>query len=202
MKKLSMVVALLGLLWMAQPPAEATFNPTFLKSIQQGTISIATSALSNTATVTAVTVTASAVMGTVWSAQSSSGTAHNGDLCNIVLTNSTTLTATRGALTGSGSNDAGCSVGYTLVEFLPQFVKARTTGVTGIGSTATTSAVTAGVVAKSMCFYGGLSEGSGGIPPGESFGACWVSSANVVTLKRGQVGDGAATMAWTVLEFK
>ncbi len=199
MKRL--LLALLCVLYVSTPTS-ATFFPSFIKSIQQGTITIANGEASHNATVSAVVVANSAVMGNIWSSQTASGTLVNGDLCIVQLMSTTLLTATRGQMLGAGSTDAGCSIGYTLVEFLPQFVKARSTSLTAIGATSTTAAATASIVAKSMCFYGGLYETNGGVAPGEAFGACWVSAVNTVTLKRGTVGDGSTSMAWTVLEFK
>ncbi len=181
-------------------PTSATYTPTAIRSIQQGGISIAIGQLTNTATISAVTVANTAVAANIYSIASASGIAVKGDFCRLELTNSTTLTATREALAGAGTADSGCSLYYTVFEFVGNFVKSRNTGATNAVFTTTASLSPAVVVAKSACFYAGHSEAITNNYPGGAFGSCTVASTTTVSLNMGVAEQG--TMAWTVLEFR
>lgn len=83
------------------------FLPGQIKSIQRGTIAIS-SGTSNTATVTSVDTSKSILMHL---GQYSTQTGIDNVLTALALTNATTITATRGASTGT------TTVGYQLVEY-------------------------------------------------------------------------------------
>lgn len=183
------------------PPLSATYIPTPYRSIQQGFATIAVGNLTQSVVITSVDTTVAIVTATPISAQTSSGTLANGDLCRVVIADATHLTVTRDALTGSSSSDAGCSVTWTVYEYIKQFVKTRQAAVTTIASTAATQALSPSVtVAKAACAFAGMSEASAGVEPGQSFGGCYVSATNAVTLKVGAFGSGTLKVAWTVLE--
>lgn len=89
------------------------FYPGVLRSsVQRGTIAITNAVLTATATITAVTTAKTMLSYTGWEAPPHQGggeVVHS--VANIVLTNSTTLTATR--LGGNGT----LTLGYQVVEF-------------------------------------------------------------------------------------
>ncbi len=79
-----------------------------IKSIQRGVISIAGAASSNTATITSVD-TAKAVISCLGSTGTDAST--NSSSGYVALTNATTVTATRGGSSGTGS------VSWQVVEY-------------------------------------------------------------------------------------
>lgn len=85
------------------------FLPGAIKSIQRGTITIAGSSTSNTATITSVN-TAKSIISLLGTASTETSTANV--LAHVALTNATTVTATRGGSTGS------LVVGYQVVEYV------------------------------------------------------------------------------------
>lgn len=88
------------------------FAPGLIKSINRGVLTIATSSLSQTATVTAVD-TSKCLLSWLGCNNSQADTSYRDNYSMATLTNSTTVTVTRGAA------DAGSTefVGYELVEF-------------------------------------------------------------------------------------
>lgn len=72
-------------------------------SVQYGTIAIAAAAASGTATITSVDTTKSAVifLGMDSDSAGSAATNYEGATCGLILTNATTVTATRSTTTGS-----------------------------------------------------------------------------------------------------
>lgn len=82
--------------------------PGVARSIQSGLITIGTGT-TNTATVTSVN-TAKAWM--IWTGNRANATSDDSGLSYLTLTNSTTITATRGGTTGGGFSNGG----YCLVE--------------------------------------------------------------------------------------
>lgn len=84
------------------------FLPGSIKSIQRGTIAIA-SGTSNTATITSVD-TAKSILFKL--GEYSTETGINNVLTALALTNATTITATRGSSTGT------TTVGYQVVEYV------------------------------------------------------------------------------------
>jgi len=85
------------------------FLPGSIKSIQRGTITIANSSTSNTATITAV-VTAKSIISLLGTSSTETSAANL--LARVELTNTTTVTATRGGTTGS------VTVRYLAVEYV------------------------------------------------------------------------------------
>ena len=86
------------------------YQPGVLRSVQRGTITIGAAATSNTATITAVDVTKAELGWLGWTL--SIGVADTTEATNIVLTNATTVTATR------VSNGAYTAIaGYQVAEF-------------------------------------------------------------------------------------
>lgn len=82
-----------------------------IKNIQRGTITIASGALTATATITAVDP-AKSLLYFLGNTSTASGTAPSGSFARVELTNSTTLTAYR------ESNSNNCIVSWQLIEFM------------------------------------------------------------------------------------
>ncbi len=169
-------------------------DPTaqLVQSVQFGTINIAASSTSNTATITSVDTTRSAVF---YLGQSSTTTAVNNSMTGATLTNATTVTATRGGTAGSPT------VSFVVVQFasgvinsLQQFSAAFTSG-----STADTQTVTAVTAANTMIAYGGISSASSGI----DIAMYWLTLTNTttVTLTRTATSATSRQPFYTVVEF-
>jgi len=84
-----------------------------IKTIQQGTILIATSSISATATITAVTIGKAYVINLGWG-QNNAAAPAGSDQPRVTLTNSTTVTATTA---GAGVIGNGVTVGFVVVEY-------------------------------------------------------------------------------------
>jgi len=93
-------------MWSQQPLASRTAS--VIKSIQLGTVGISDASVSNTGTISAVTTAKSAIS---WLGLSSAATLDISKLVRVTLTNTTTVTVTRGA------NQGDVTVGYQVVEY-------------------------------------------------------------------------------------
>lgn len=92
------------------------FKTPQIKSVNRGEITIAAAATTNTATIAAVLTTAALTNFTGWNGNNGSVNLNPGSgLVKIVLTNPTTITATRGVASGSQT-----AIGaWEIIEFVP-----------------------------------------------------------------------------------
>lgn len=88
-----------------------SYSPTVVKSIQSGTIAMANTDTSKTATITSVNTAKSMITLTGLSSTQGNTTYPHARMARVTLTNATTVTADR----GSGVDDL--TVGYQVVEF-------------------------------------------------------------------------------------
>lgn len=93
------------------------FLPQFVKSQGCNTISIASASLTNTSTITAVTVAKTIVASTGWKSDGGSSEAIGAQEGTVVLTNTTTITATKGAVANESGGAPNFVAGYCYVEF-------------------------------------------------------------------------------------
>lgn len=83
-----------------------------VKSVQRGTISLTSGAASGTATISSVN-TAKCALKICGQSRWPASTAANGMIANLVLTNSTTVTASRGDNLGSSQ----CDTSFEVIEY-------------------------------------------------------------------------------------
>jgi hypothetical protein len=140
---------LLAVLLLIPDVSEAAdiFGP--IQSIQRGSITISNTNTSNTATISSVDLTRTLLEFKGWKADGSSATSN---FCKIVLTNATTVTATR---VGT-SND--CIVEYEVIQYVYPFksIQAGTIAMTNNNTTGT-AALSAVATGKSVIKYLGAS---------------------------------------------
>jgi hypothetical protein len=120
-----------------------------VKSIQRGTITIASGAAANTATITAVD-TANTVLR--WLGHTSTIQQDDNGYARIALTNATTITATR------ASNPAGdCVVSYEVIEYVPGAIRSIQRGTITVSADPTDAVITSVTTSKAQVDYLGFS---------------------------------------------
>lgn len=168
-------------------------NPasSLVSGVQFGTVTVANAGTPVTATITSVTTSLSAVF---FLGQSSITTSIAPSYADIVLTNSTTVTATVGA------NGSGVTVSFVVVSFQSavinsvQSIRSTFTSNTNASNTATISTV---IMANTMLAFGGQS-----ISTASGYGNISLTSATSLTYVRGNVNSSTFSVSVTVIEFK
>lgn len=163
-----------------------------IKSIQVGTIAIAGVA-SNTAALTAVDVNNTLVF--YLGAKESTGTSADG-FCDLVLTSSILLTATR---IGTGGT---LTVSYAVVEFYPGFIKSLQTlaVAVGNGSASGTQAVTAVDITKSFINRTGIRVTDAASGNSSNWDMTMVLTSNVLVTATRVGTTGANTASGQLVE--
>ncbi len=119
---------------------------SIIKSIQSGTIAIGSGSASNTATINAV-VTANSLL--FWNGSYDATATTNQDMiADVVLTNTTTITATR---SNAGTNT--CNARYTIIEFIPGVLTSVQRGTITIASGSTSNTATITSVSENVAFF-------------------------------------------------
>lgn len=170
---------------------------TYIKSIQTGSITIATSATSNTATITGVDTTKSVCFLNGWTTPNDAGDFYR-QTCIVELTNATTVTAKRGASDASNTS----TVYYTIVEFTSDAVSTVQSGEIsmggGVGSN--TATITSVGTSNSICITRGSTiVADFGVTA--SIGDIQLTNATTVTASRAAI-NSTCTVAYTVIEFQ
>jgi hypothetical protein len=176
---------------------------SIISSVQQISITIGGSSNSNTTTITSVDTSRSMVLWNGFTTDAQADDAGNKFGNNIVsgyltLTNSTTVTATR------GGNDGAKTVTLygTVIEFAASAVTSIQRGTIAIGSGSTTNTATLSSIttSRSVVFHTGYTiSGSGG--PGELPGLLIISSSTQLTAQRGVSSSLTVTVGYAVVEF-
>lgn len=124
-----------------------------IESIQSGTIEIGAAELTGTATITSVDTDNSVVLFNGWSTDDGAQTEVHKNNAYLSLTNSTTITATRGHVGPT------VTIAYTVIEFKAEIIRSVQAGTISVlnGSISAEATITAVVVEKSAVFYGGFS---------------------------------------------
>lgn len=125
-----------------------------IKSIQRGSITIADGTASNTATIASVVTENARLVCLGWS--STNVQQADNAFARIALTNSTTITATRGAASTGGAT----TVSYEVIEYEPGAIKSVQRGTFAVSSASTTQAITAVATSKSQVDHLGFSHTS------------------------------------------
>ena len=169
-------------------------QPGFIKSIQRGTITV-TGATSVTATVTAVRTNCSRLrlLGTV---VPTAGLDDRMNHVKIVLTNSTTVTASVATSPGAGS----VVVSFELVEYWPGVIKSIQSGTISVtGGTSHTATITAVKIAKSeLDFLGSTTTTTG--PDQNEWAHVYLTNTTTVTATVG-VNSGTQVASYQVVEM-
>lgn len=156
---------------------------SLIKSVQTGTI---LGDGSTTVTISSVVTTNSVLLWTGHTSQyvaTASGNEPNGW---ITLTNSTTISATKSATSGT------VTIGFIVLEFVPGVIKSvqYASATVPTSSASATASITAINTAKSCLMYLGTGGGPGsGIAPGYNYLRGVITSSTVVTAQF----DGAVT---------
>lgn len=129
--------------------------PSLIRSVQRGTITIAGASTSNTATITAVNVNNAVInfLGATVAGTENADHAH----ARVTLTDSTTVTATKGA--GSGGAD-DVVVSYEVIEYVSGVIRSIQRGTITTAAGTATATITAVNTAKSAVNYMGFTTTS------------------------------------------
>lgn len=165
-------------------------------STQNGTIAIAAASTSNTATITSVT-TANTLL--LYNGQiSSNGSDAGNSWAYLVLTNATTVTATRVGTSGTQTP------AFSVLEFKSANVKSNNSAQTVIAtSTQTnTATITAIVTTKAIMSFLGDVNSAGSTIAVDTWANAVITNTTTITVGRG-AGSGANTdtVSWNVLEL-
>ena len=167
---------------------------SLIKSIQRGSVVSAAGTVTGTATITAVNL-ANAVL--VWLGAKSTDT--NADqrygMCDIALTNATTVTITR------GGNNGDTTASFEVIEFAPGVVKSVQSGRVAISGNPTNVTVTAVDMAKSQLFFLGASAAGAFVWTGAQ-GEVSVALTTTTNVAFSLVNTGVShTGSWFLVEF-
>lgn len=165
---------------------------SLIRSVQRGTITI-TGATSATATITAVDVANTRLR---WLGSRASITAVNGQqyFANLVLTNSTTVTAT--VVTSPGVNS--CIVGYEITEYMPGVVKSIQQGELSVAGTTATTTITRVNVDKTELSFNGFRDNDTSNNNGVF---ATVALTDGVTVSATNVVGSTLYVTWQAVEF-
>lgn len=172
------------------------FAPSVVKSVQQGSTTMAAAATSNTTTISSVDTANSVVFHlghsttlTTFSTTSIFGT--------VTLTDATTITVNRGA-----SSNA-LTVGWVVLEFNPGYIKSLQTRTVTLTSntTSSTDTITSVDTANSFIVYQGV------LCAGSTIQTNWfyttvLTSSTQVTLTRSNTSTTSRTARFTVVELQ
>lgn len=167
-----------------------------LNRIQAGTLTIAGNQSSGTATITAVDVSNTLLVPGGYSLNDAA-TTNDAVYVRLTLTNSTTLTATRGKAGGSGV----ATVPYTVLEFVPGALRSVQYGTVALGGSASATATITAVdtTNAAVIFLGQSSTNVSGVT-GQGQGRVVLTNATTVT---GTVDAAinATTLGFVVVEW-
>lgn len=168
-----------------------------IKSIQRGTITIATSGTTNTAAITSVDITNSRLR--FLGMRGGDGNYYNKSAVRLTFTNGTTITATRD--TADASNTV--TVSFEVEEYQPGVIKSVQRGTaTATGATTGTAAITAVTdLTKTALDYLGETGTDNTVQSDvRALGAITLTNTTTVTVTRdGSVGN--VTAGFQVTEF-
>lgn len=185
-----------SLLDLFAPPIYATYRPTVFKSVQRGTITLA-SATSNTATITSVD-TANTLLFWTGTTVSATSAIYDSAFVRLALTNATTITATQ--ISTATSN----VVGYEVCELYAGVLNNVQRGTISVsGATTNTATITSVTTAKSVLtslgWTGANSSGDGALT--QTMGNLALTNATTVTASR-QGTLNTIVAGYQVAEYK
>lgn len=169
-----------------------------IKSIQRGTIVIAGSAVTNTATIASVSSSDSEVVMDGNTSQHLSDATTGTGWAGLTLTNATTVTATR----TTGTAGETCTVSYEVIEYYPGVLKSVQRGTkTFIGAAAATQTITSVVTTLSVHSRMGLT-GDTNLYQSQFEPYSVLTNATTLTFTSSYTGGAISyTAYWQVKEF-
>lgn len=174
---------------------------SLLKGLKVGSITIADTVASNTATLSPAVVLANSILiRTGWNADTTGG---GNDIASnnayLALTNTTTVTATRGA------TQWGLVTKFVLIEFVPGVIKSVQRGLITVADAtqSNTDTITSVDTVKSCFFPLGTTNDTTGTHGPSVLGSLVLTNATTVTATRGTAAEdnGALLIAYQVVEF-
>lgn len=173
------------------------FTTSLVRSVQRGTVTIGGAAASNTATITSVN-TANSVVRLLWmTSDATSGTAfvHTGW---IILTNATTVTATR-----NGASGVQVVIGFEVTEFWPSVIRSVQRGSITIGAAAITNTATITAVNINKAGLTWLGQQTSETNDSDSYTKLALTNATTVTAARTGTGGaaGSTTVSYEVVDW-
>lgn len=160
---------------------------------QYGTITLGSGDTSNTASISSVNTSYAAIF---YLGVSNSAPTFTTGLCNIALTSSTVVTATRST---AGSTAV---VGYCVIEFASSIIKSiqhRSVTLTS-ANTSDTDTISSVNTGYTMLLYGGLTTASS-TSPQNAFYNLVLTNGTTVTLSRNGTTTATRTIKYVVVEF-
>lgn len=172
------------------------YDPSFVTSIQQGTISVGASDTSNTATISSVS-TSNSLIFNLGSVNASSSGLGEYFYFGVELTNATTVTAERAI----GTFGADATVGYVVVEFASGVLDSvqHKSYTTTSSSASYSDTITSVVTGQTMLIYNGCFSADSNEQ--EILHRAELSSSTGVTFTRAATGATSRTFKYVVAEF-
>lgn len=167
---------------------------SLIRSVQYGTVALS-GVTTNTATIVAVDTSRAVVIDLCASNNWSGGTSEAYAVPRFTLTNSTTVTAVRGAVGG-----IDCNAAFAVVEFAPGVLRSVQTGTITPTAGAVTATITDVNVAKAVVLSLGVSGDNGGVG-GSWWSRLTLSSSTTVTATRQDTSAAAMPHNFAVMEF-
>lgn len=175
------------------------FTSASIDSIQQGSIAITGANTSNTDTISSVTTSRSVVLHNGQSS-TDSGVAFGRSICDLALTNATTVTATR-----VPTDVLTTTTNYVVIEFaagIVDSVQEFNITITNSLNTTNTATITSVDTSRSFIFPGGITTNdSGGVGLDASICYAELTNGTTVTATRNTAGSEQPGIAGTVVEF-
>lgn len=176
------------------------FKPwAIVGSVQYGSITIASAGTSNTATINSVDVNYSAVFYLGFTSNSASDNFASRNNVTLALTNSTTVTCTRGVNPSFTTTGRFCVVEFS--RFVVKSVQSRSVTLTSANN-ADTDTISSVDINSSMILYNGSTQSATGINNIKEW-AYWLTLTNstTTTLTRAGTSTTSHVVRYTVLEF-
>jgi len=173
-------------------------NAGFVKNIQQGSITIGTSATSNTLTITSVVTGNTKIVFNGLIASNTGTEDATTDMATVTLTNSTTVTANR----NTGSATLTVEVRFTVVEYYPNIVTVQYVSVSiTTTNTSNTGSISAVTTSRSVLHWLGSYSNNTGVLRGLSWTYATISSTTQVTVNRNGSTSSTCVTSLCVVEY-
>lgn len=169
------------------------FQAAVIQSVQARSVTLATSATSNTDTITSVTTGNTMLL---WNGGVHASTAVASTYHNITLTNSTTVTLTR-----TGSSTSSRTIKYTVLEFVSGVLNSAQRGTVAFGATSSKDTTISSVnTSYAVANWLGSLASASATTAGEILTSAKLFDATTIRTQRGAATNDA-TVSWEAIEF-
>ena len=169
------------------------FDASFISSVEKRSVTLTSSNTSDTDTISSVTTTDSFL---VWNGFTSSQNTGANSYYHIGLTNSTTVTLTRG-----GTSPATRTIKYTVVQLQSGVLDSNESGVTSVASDTSNTTTLATTVDTSRSFLNYQGVMSPSSLQSQAFHGEVLTNSTTVTVNRNTAGTSTSDGAWSVLQL-